>query len=328
MIDNYPISIKSLERYYFINGKRLEEQYVSHLSGFLEWDQRTHAEDYILFPENMGSRLSIDETSLSQGELYTVVTNKSAKGKKGALVAMIKGTESEKVESVLLKIPHSKRRKVQEVTLDMAASMKKIVSTCFTKAIQVTDRFHVQKLAVDAVQEIRIAHRWDAIDMENKEIELAKELKKDYISHRFENGDTRKQLLARSRYLLFKSEHKWTPSQNLRAAILFREYPDLQIAYNLSRKLGKIYEQTKSKNVALTKLAHWYKDVEKAKFKSFNTISESIKHNYISILNFFVNRATNASAESFNAKIKAFRTMFRGVRNIPFFLFRLAKIYA
>ena len=33
----------------------------------------------------------MDETSLSQGELYTIVTNKSAKGKKGALVAMIKG---------------------------------------------------------------------------------------------------------------------------------------------------------------------------------------------------------------------------------------------
>ncbi|WP_429417504.1 transposase [Roseimarinus sediminis] len=41
-----------------------------------------------------------------------------------------------------------------------------------------------------------------------------------------------------------------------------------------------------------------------------------------------MNRSTNASAESFNAKIKAFRSQFRGVRNIPFFLYRLAKIYA
>ncbi|HET6555944.1 MAG TPA: DDE transposase, partial [Prolixibacteraceae bacterium] len=35
-----------------------------------------------------------------------------------------------------------------------------------------------------------------------------------------------------------------------------------------------------------------------------------------------------ASAESFNAKIKAFRASFRGVRNVSFFLFRLSKIYA
>ncbi|MBE9468100.1 MAG: transposase, partial [Bacteroidetes bacterium] len=45
-------------------------------------------------------------------------------------------------------------------------------------------------------------------------------------------------------------------------------------------------------------------------------------------LNFFNNRSTNASAESFNAKIKEFRASFKGVRDINFFLFRLTKIYA
>ena len=49
---------------------------------------------------------------------------------------------------------------------------------------------------------------------------------------------------------------------------------------------------------------------------------------YKNILNYFDNRSTNASAESFNAKIKAFRAQFRGVRNIEFFLFRLTNIYA
>ena len=38
----------------------------------------------------MGPNLSIDEVSLSQGELYTFVTNKEGKGKKGTLVASIK----------------------------------------------------------------------------------------------------------------------------------------------------------------------------------------------------------------------------------------------
>jgi hypothetical protein len=36
----------------------------------------------------------------------------------------------------------------------------------------------------------------------------------------------------------------------------------------------------------------------------------------------------NAAAESFNAKIKAFRAELRGVLDIPFFLFRLSKLYA
>jgi len=68
--------------------------------------------------------------------------------------------------------------------------------------------------------------------------------------------------------------------------------------------------------------------VEEAGFKSFNTVSRTIQNQYTSILNFFENRSTNASAESFNTKIKAFRTQFRGVTNIEFFLFSLANIYA
>lgn len=306
----------------------MEEQYIRHLSDFTVWDQFGHASDWILFPDNIGENLSIDETSLSLGELYTVITNKAAKGKKGVLVAMVKGVESNSVSSILKKIPKHKRDKVKEVTLDMAASMQKIVSSCFPYAQQVTDRFHVQQLAYDALQDIRIAHRWEAIEQENNEIELCKEVGKEYVPNVLGNGDTLKQLLARSRYLLFKHENKWTASQHQRAEILFGYYPDLKKAYDLCRELGSIYEKTNDKGVAFTRLAQWYDKVEKAGFKTFNTLSRTIQNHYLRILNYFDNRSTNASAESFNAKIKAFRSQFRGVKNIPFFLFRLSKIYA
>ena len=75
----------------------MEEQYRCFLSGFYEWEALIHAEEYLLFPENMGACLSIDETALSYDELYTIVTNKAAKGQKGALVAIIKGTAAETV---------------------------------------------------------------------------------------------------------------------------------------------------------------------------------------------------------------------------------------
>jgi transposase len=183
-------------------------------------------------------------------------------------------------------------------------------------------------LAFDAVQEIRINHRWDAIEQENKEIELAKELKKPYVPDILENGDTLKQLLVRSRYLLFKNEVNWTPSQVQRAEILFRLYPDLEEAYRLCRELSAIFSKSASRIIAFKKLALWYNKIEKAGFKSFSTLSRTIQNHYEYILNYFDNRATNASAESFNAKIKAFRSQFRGVRDVSFFLFRLSKIYA
>jgi hypothetical protein len=76
------------------------------------------------------------------------------------------------------------------------------------------------------------------------------------------------------------------------------EYPDLRHAYSLTHSLRMIYNKA------------------------------TIYEHYDEILNFFVNRSTNASAESFNAKIKAFGASLKGVVDIKFFLFRLAKIYA
>lgn len=327
-MDNYPISSNSLEKFFYVDGNQLGQQYKEFLSSYKTWEQKEHAQEWILFPNNVGPYLSLDETSLSNGELYTILTNKAGKGLKGTLIAMIEGTDSASVIAVLDRIPEKVRELVKEVTLDMAGSMNKIVKHCFPKASLVIDRFHVQKLAYDAIQEMRIAHRWDAINQETNDIENAKLDNKKYVAPTFSNGDTRKQLLARSRYLLFKSGEKWTQKQKVRAEILFEQYPDIKKAYSLTHSLRLIFSKTKEKGVAYTKLAKWFNDVTDSGFKSFNTISATIYVHYPNILNFFDNRSTNASAESFNAKIKAFRATQRGVTDISFFLFRLSKIYA
>jgi transposase len=272
--------------------------------------------------------LSIHETAFTNGELYTVLTNKAARGKKGCLVALIKGTKSDNVIEVLKKIPQKQREKVTEVSLDMAASMGKIVRASMTKAKKVIDRFHVQKLAYEAVQEIRIKKRWLAIDEENELIENAKKEGVKVEIPEYRNGDSPKQLLARSRYLLFKCESKWTNKQSMRAKILFEQYPEIKEAYLLAQKLSWVYESSENKVIARTRLANWVEIVRQSGFKSFNTISNTINNHYPNILNYFDNRSTNASAESFNAKIKAFRAQFRGVRDMEFFLFRLTSLYA
>lgn len=327
-MDNNPISCHLLGRLYTVDGKQLQQQYKDYLSDFHSWGQKDHANEWMLFEDNIGSSLSIDETALSNGELYTIVTNKEAKGGKKAIVAMLKGTQAEQIIAVLERIPVRKRNKVKEVTMDMAANMIKAVRRCFTNAIRVIDRFHVQKLAYDAVQEARIKYRWEALDAESQSIEEARKNKQSFQPEVFSNGDTLKQLLARSRYLLFKHESKWTASQKEWANLLFPRYPELLKAYNLAIRLGNIFTICKSKQVAFKKLAIWYNDVEAAGIDAFKTVARSVHQHYESILNFFDNRSTNASAESFNAKIKAFRATSRGVRDTTFFLFRLANIYA
>ena len=178
------------------------------------------------------------------------------------------------------------------------------------------------------VQEERIRLRWESIELENNAIQKARKEGAIYKAELLDNGDTQKQLLARSRYLLFKSKSKWTVRQIERAEILFKLYPTIEKAYDLAQGLSYIFENNTHKDTARLKLAHWYNKVEKSQFKSFNTISRSIQIHYIPILNYFNNRSTNASAESFNAKIKEFRAQFRGVRDVKFFLYRLTKLFA
>lgn len=311
-----------------MDGKQLEVQYKEYLSDFREWEfDNPNSSAYFVNPHNIGEHLSMDETCLSQGELYTILTNKSAKGRKGSLVAMIKGTRSEDIIWVLKqKISTVKRLQVKEITIDLSPTMKKIASTLFTKAIIVSDRFHVQKLMNEAVSDLRVEYRWEAIDQENKEIQLAKELGVKFVSCTFRNGDTLRQLLARSRHVVMKHFSKWTSSQKIRAEILFERYPKLKEAYDVSMELTQIYNSAKAKGVALTKLALWYNNVEKLECKFFNSVIQTMQNNYGTILNYFDRRSTNAAAESFNAKVKAFRAQFRGVRDIPFFIFRLNKI--
>ena len=265
---------------------------------------------------------------MSNGELYTIISNPDARGKKGTLVAMVEGVRSDDIIDVINRIPELHRRLVKEVTLDMSGSMNRIVTRCFPSAIKVIDRFHIQKEACEAVQELRIKHRWDAIQEETDLREDAKWLGRGYHPFVFPNGDTKKQLLARSRYLLFKSPEKWSKSQKERANLLFAQYPDLKEAYSLSHSLRMIFSRRLNKDEARLSLARWYNKVDNSGFVSFNTIAGTIYEHYDEILNYFVNRSTNAFAESFNAKIKAFRAQLRGITDLKFFFFRLAKLFA
>lgn len=272
--------------------------------------------------------MAIDETALSCGELYTIVTNKAGRGGRGTLVAMIRGTKSEEVIDVLKKIPGRLRDVVSEITLDLSPTMMKIARQVFPKAMMTNDRFHVQRLFYEAIDDLRILYRWMARDLENQEVAQCKKEGREYIPFRYRNGDTRKQLLARSKHILINNQTKWTDSQRERAEILFGIHPELKHVYDLSMQLTQIYNHHYDKNLARTKLAHWYNAVEKLDYGCFSTVLDTMSNHYETILNYFINRQTNAFAESFNSKVKAFRSQFRGVRDIPFFIFRLSKLCA
>jgi len=114
----------------------------------------------MVFEQNFGLYLNIDETAFSSGELYTIFTNKAARGRRGSIVVMIKGMQTDYLISILNKISKSFRRQVLEVTIDIAASLNLAIRRCFLNAQRVIERFYVQQLAFDAVQETDIKYRW------------------------------------------------------------------------------------------------------------------------------------------------------------------------
>ena len=162
-METIPTTSRSLDRYYHINGDTFEKQYKEVLSGYREWSELSHAEDWLVFPENIGESICIDETAPSNGELYTIVSNRSSRGGKGTIIAIVKGVAADAVTEALMRIDEDKRLLVKEITMDMSNSMRLIARRCFPNAMRTIDRFHIQKLACDALQEMRIAHRWDAI---------------------------------------------------------------------------------------------------------------------------------------------------------------------
>jgi len=319
--------LASIATSYQLPTKEFEKQYKEHLSGFRDWEQLEHADKWILHKDNVGAHVSIDETALSNGELYTIVTNKAAHGKKGALIAIVQGTKVIDVANVLSRIDAIERNLVTEVTLDMSPAMEAIVEQSFPKARLVTDRFHVQQLVSEAVQEVRMSFRRVALQEENDALEQAKENSVRYIPKTYSNGDTKKQLLARSRHLVFKPSNKWHQSQKERADILFKEFPKIKKAYDLSMMFRNSYENSETREEASEAFANWYAKVSESDVIEFLLPANTIRAHEETILNYFVNRSTNASAESFNAKLKGFRALVRGVGDKKFFLFRVSKIY-
>ncbi len=326
-VDTRPDTIKNIASYYGIDSQKLQRHYKHIVSGYKQWEQFSHADQYLIYPQNITDRLSIDEVSLSKGELYTFVTNKNEKVKnKKSVVAVINGTEAKVIQEVLDKISIEKRNQVKEVTMDMARNMALAVEKCFPKSQKVIDRFHAVKLVLDAMQHLRIKLRWEAIEQENIAIQVAKKAGIKYEPEMLSNGDTVKELLVRSRYLLYKYQEDWTINQSLRASILFEKYPLLREAYFLALNFRNIYKNQSIDN-AVKHFNQWKSDVISSKIQEFNTAVNSMDYHLENILNFFNNRSTNANAESFNSKIKGFRANLRGVTDVKFFLFRLEKLF-
>ena len=354
-MDTLPLTATSLARFFHIKGSEVERYYKHHLSDFDTWEQKEHATDWVLLAQNLGKHCSIDETNIC-GEVYTILSNKDGHGKKGTVIAVVKGTKADTVSSILKRIPLSEREKVTEITMDFSDCMYSIAKQCFPNATIVIDCFHVVQRICESLEEMRLKFKRLAVTEARKEAaDFAKNedrkarlraqyrkkhprnkkehrgrkriRKRKYKPTLLDNGETKVEMLTRSRNMLAQSGDKWGESKRERAKILFGLYPQMSEAYSLICKVRAIFRMNISKEEAKKKLHEWYKEVCTCTLREVKAARDAIKRKEEYVLNYFCNRATNASAESLNSKIKGFRAQLHGIADIPFFLYRVCTIF-
>lgn len=352
------MTARSLGKFFFSDGDTLERCYKDSLSGFREWYQLDHASDWVLIEENIGEHLSIDETSL-QDDLFTFLSNKEGHCKKGSIVAAVRGTKAQDVVEVLLKIPEEQRLKVKEVTMDLSESMADIVTQAFPNATIVLDCFHIMRRCNDAIEEMRLRCKREAQAKVRKEKSEFRKRQKRNAAHRrwyrkthpkkykgktrgrkparknekfrptvLSTGDTLVELLTRTKYALTQTPDKWSERTKERMDLLFAKYSKIKQSYDVVNKLRAIFRSKKlTKDTAREKLHGWYKTVNRCTIREVKSARDAIRSREDNVLNYFIARSTNASAESLNSKMKAFRAQLRGVSDLPFFMYRLSTIF-
>lgn len=291
-------------------------------------------------PEHIGDQMAIDEKHID-GQFYTILTN----GKTGKVAMMASTVNSTEIGQCLNYFGDSLKQ-VTTITRDLSPTYEKVCTTYFPNATQVADKYHIVQQAIDSVQELRIRYKQEALTTQRKEekehrqsYEAYKQsrepgsdiekVRKKYIPQRLENGETKPELLSRCNYLLYKKAHQWTERQRKRANLLFRHYPELKRAYEYILEFRDWYEPTINKTNFMYKekqLWNWIYEVETCKIEELLNFRNTVENNAEYILNYYQQYATNAIAESTNAKIQGYIRDNKGTRDLDFFHYRLGLV--
>jgi transposase len=340
------------------NGK-LWRWYHDSLSGFLDEDtvRKRHQHDIkirkngiekqiripILKVENFGENMAIDEKQIGE-EMHTIITNRDT-NKIAVLACSIKSFELVK----LLPAFHGKGFEVKSITRDLSPSYDWFCRQAFLNTRHIADKFHIIKHLMDSFQDVRVRYRQELLTDKRikhkahnaKELERKKQCKinkENYLPKKFiyqekktANGETLLELLARSRYLLYKYPSDWTDNQKERAEILFKIYPEIETSYYLACEFRNWYKKGnvgKDRTDLLQELQNWYKKVENSEVVEMENFKFLVERNQGIILNYFIKGETNAIAECINSKIQRFIASNQGTRDREFFYFRLANFFA
>lgn len=178
------------------------------------------------------------------------------------------------------------REHIQYVAMDMWLPYRDAVEAILPQAMIVIDKFHVVKMANDALERVRKSFR-------------------ESLTPKQRRG------LMHDRFVLLKRESTLNDREVLLLSGWLNNYPELGLAYRLKENFFKIYE-AKSRHEALSRFAEWEKSVTHEVRDAFADSIRAWRNWQPYILNYFDHPLTNAYTESLNNLIRVMNRLGRG----------------
>ena len=222
--------------------------------------------------------IGVDEVSYRKGHRYlTLVSNHNT----GRLVWAKEGKTSETFAAFFEELGEERCQAIELVSMDMGEAYIRTARKHIPQAQIVFDRFHVQRLVSDAVDQTR-REEWRRL----KEIsqEEAKEIKG-------------------LRWALLKNPWNLTALQGDRLSELPKENQKLYRAYLLKESFAEILDR-RQPNVANAKLEEWLSWASRSRLPGFLKAARTIREHLNDIVAYIRFRFTNAVAEGLNNKVR------------------------
>jgi transposase len=209
---------------------------------------------------------------------------------------------SVKAKPLAMALEHLPNRdQIEVVIMDMAKSLKKAVRKALPNAIIVIDRYHIQRMANEALDKVR------------------KRLRPS-VRHKGQPNMCKSSLLRKRRHQLEKAAE-------LELEMWFSIKPELWIAYDLKESFFELWNtahKDTTKATAQENYRQWLRSVPLEFKKDFKGLITAMNNWGEYIFNYFDCKYTNAFTESTNRRIKDIQ---REVRNGSFETVRTKIIY-
>ena len=237
-------------------------------------------------PRQLGRAIGIDEYARRKGHRYNTSIVDLDKGRP---IATFRGRRAEEVIAWFKSRPPVELDRVEVVVLDMSKTYASAIQELFGESVQVIDRFHVVKLAVDALDEVlRSVHK--QLDPEE-----AKALKK-----------------LRRRWL--KSPHQLNVDELIARADWRRRFPQLREMVDWVQDLRRWFER-KYEKPAREALLKLIERASQSAQEPLTRIAGTLTRWFEPIVHYIRNRYSNGITEGLNNKIKLIQRMAYGLRN-------------